>query len=290
MSHCTRLLWLFLMRLLTRVPAICIGVTLVVCLAPGFYSDERALDVRISADTAQRIEQDSRDTGTPLGIAFRYLAGLSRGDFGQSRTFARPVSELLVERAKVTLPSAAAALSLGWAAALLPALWVIAFRAGAVQAAAMSAASVVICVPTVLAGFLTAVWQVPVEAALTAIVFARAYTYSQKILLHAAGEPHVTLARATGSRLHRILFVHVFRNAVPQLLSVMANSVVLVLGAAVPVEVVRDVPGIGQLAWKATMGRDLPVLLAVTLVVSVCSIAAATVSDVSSSGLREVPA
>jgi peptide/nickel transport system permease protein len=214
-----------------------------------------------------------------LGTAWTYLSTLARGDFGRSRMYGRPVSELLSERALVTLRSAATALALGWAAAMVAAVWVVAFRSGAVQGVAMTAAALVICVPTVLAGFLTAVWQVPVETALTAIVFARAYTYSQRILLRIASEPHVLLARATGSRLHRIVLLQVLRNALPQLLAVAANSVVLVLGASVPIEVVRDIPGLGQLAWKATMARDLPVLLAVTLVVSVCSVAAAAVSD-----------
>ena len=37
-----------------------------------------------------------------------------------------------------------------------------------------------------------------------------------------------------------------------------------------PVEVIFGVPGIGQLAWNAAMERDLPVLLAVTLLMSLC--------------------
>ncbi len=42
--------------------------------------------------------------------------------------------------------------------------------------------------------------------------------------------------------------------------------------------------------FQATMARDLPVLLAVTLVISVCAIAAAAVSDASSLDRRGAPA
>jgi peptide/nickel transport system permease protein len=45
-------------------------------------------------------------------------------------------------------------------------------------------------------------------------------------------------------------------------------SLVTALSALVPVEVLFDVPGLGQLAWNAAMNRDLPVLLAVTLLMA----------------------
>jgi ABC-type dipeptide/oligopeptide/nickel transport system permease component len=37
----------------------------------------------------------------------------------------------------------------------------------------------------------------------------------------------------------------------------------------VPVEVIFSTPGIGQLAWNAAMNRDLPVLLAVTVMMAI---------------------
>ena len=47
-------------------------------------------------------------------------------------------------------------------------------------------------------------------------------------------------------------------------------SAVVALSALVPVEVVFDVPGLGQLAWSAAMNRDLPVLVAMTALMAVC--------------------
>ena len=47
-------------------------------------------------------------------------------------------------------------------------------------------------------------------------------------------------------------------------------SLVLALSALVPVEVVFDVPGLGQLAWSAATNRDLPVLVAVTALLAGC--------------------
>jgi ABC-type dipeptide/oligopeptide/nickel transport system permease component len=46
----------------------------------------------------------------------------------------------------------------------------------------------------------------------------------------------------------------------------------------VPVEVIFDVPGVGQLAWSAAMNRDLPVLLAVTLMMATAVACAGLIS------------
>jgi len=45
------------------------------------------------------------------------------------------------------------------------------------------------------------------------------------------------------------------------------------------VEVLCDLPGIGQLAWKAATARDLPLLVAITFVVIVMTQVCNTVSD-----------
>ena len=46
----------------------------------------------------------------------------------------------------------------------------------------------------------------------------------------------------------------------------------IAFGALIPVEVVCDIPGIGQLAWKAAQARDLPVLVTLTLLVTAITI------------------
>jgi peptide/nickel transport system permease protein len=48
-------------------------------------------------------------------------------------------------------------------------------------------------------------------------------------------------------------------------------SVSMAFGAAVAVEVVCDLPGIGQLAWKAALARDLPLLVTLTMLVTLAT-------------------
>jgi peptide/nickel transport system permease protein len=66
----------------------------------------------------------------------------------------------------------------------------------------------------------------------------------------------------------------------PQLLALAAASVSLAIGAAIPIEAICDVPGLGKLAWNAAMARDLPLLVNLTMIVAVATTAATAVSEI----------
>jgi len=77
----------------------------------------------------------------------------------------------------------------------------------------------------------------------------------------------------------RILWAHVFTPAAPQLAALAGISVSLAFGASIPIEVVSDTPGIGQLAWRAALDRDLPLLVTITLLVALMTVAVNSVAD-----------
>jgi len=83
-----------------------------------------------------------------------------------------------------------------------------------------------------------------------------------------------------------ILFRHVVPVAAPQLGALAAISVSMALGAAIPLEVLCDQPGVGQLAWKAAMGRDLPLLVGLTMAMALVVMSVNAVADVVNIGLR----
>jgi len=74
--------------------------------------------------------------------------------------------------------------------------------------------------------------------------------------------------------LFALLRAHILPNAVPQLCALATLSIVTALGALIPIEVIFTVPGVGQLAWMAVMNRDLPVLIAVSMIMAVVVAAA----------------
>jgi len=57
-------------------------------------------------------------------------------------------------------------------------------------------------------------------------------------------------------------------------------TVSLALGATIPVESLCGLPGIGQLAWQAALSRDLPLLVNLTILVTVVTLFANSAADV----------
>jgi peptide/nickel transport system permease protein len=75
------------------------------------------------------------------------------------------------------------------------------------------------------------------------------------------------------------LFWHLIPSVTPQILALAGVSVSMAFGASIPVEVICDTPGVGQLVWQAALGRDLPLLINLTLLISSITLSANFVSD-----------
>jgi peptide/nickel transport system permease protein len=101
------------------------------------------------------------------------------------------------------------------------------------------------------------------------LLAARDFKFLQRILRRGWLEPHILHARAQGIAPARLLMAHILPAIVPHICALIGLSIVTALSALVPVEVIFDIPGLGQLAWNAALNRDLPVLVAVTLIMAV---------------------
>jgi peptide/nickel transport system permease protein len=266
-----------ILRLATRIPVLALVVVAIVFTAPGFNSDERNLDMRLSAQTLRQLDAERPASAWEAGQ--KWVADCLRGDLGTSRIFNKPVSELMAERIPVTARASLYGLFFGWAAAVFAAAMHALFRMRLAESAFTLADGIILCIPAAVMGFLAILCRMPVESAIALIVFARAHTWITTIHKEAVAQPWIVSACAYGISRPRILLRYILPQIGPQIAAVMAASVTLAIGISVPVEVICDTPGVGQLAWRATLGRDLPVLLAVTICMGTCSIAAACISD-----------
>ena len=84
----------------------------------------------------------------------------------------------------------------------------------------------------------------------------------------------------------RILFWHVIPSVAPALLAVAGVSVSMAVGAAIPVEALCGLAGVGQLAWQAALARDLPLLVNITILVTLVTLLANSGADVIGHMLR----
>jgi len=255
-----------------------LGATLV-RVAPGFGVDEAELDSRLSGPSIQALRQ-AQPAGQNLAAFYvQYLTRLLRGDLGTSRSLERPVVELLKERTPETAKSVALGLSLGWILGLSLATAVVVSRSWSLDLFASLLGGILLCLPAAVLALLFLLARMPGRLVLALIVFPNIFRYSRSLLVRSASLPHVLTARAKGLGAFRVLLWHILKPAAPQLLALAGVSVSMAFTAAIPVEALCDLPGLGQLAWKAALSRDLSLLVTLTMIVAVVTLVANSLSD-----------
>ena len=255
-----------------------LGATLV-RFAPGFGIDEEELDSRLSAQSIQAL-RETRAQDTDIFVFYsHYLSRLLRGDLGISRTLQRPVRQLVAERLPETLKSVAAGMALGWTAGFLLAVAVVMSRAWYLDLLGSLLVGVLLCLPAAVLALLFVLAQAPARLLLGLIIFPKVFRYSRNLLGRSSVLPHVLTARAKGLGNMRVLVWHILPTAAPQLLALLGVTVSFAFTAAIPMEALCDMPGIGQLAWKAALGRDVALLVNLTMIVTLVTLMANSASE-----------
>jgi peptide/nickel transport system permease protein len=181
-------------------------------------------------------------------------------------------------------------LLLSWAAAMAFALSAAWLRVAAYDAFTTVLSGTFLCIPAAVLALLSVLWNVPGALAIGLIVFPRVYRYARNLLAKTYSLPHIIMARAKGLSELRILFWHVVPIVAPQLLALAGVSVSIAIGAAIPVEALCGLAGVGQLAWQAALARDLPLLVNITVLVTLVTLLANSGADVIGHMLRGQPA
>jgi len=253
-------------------------------VAPGFASDDQELNSGLSAQSIQAIRQAHlADTNIPLFYA-QYLAALVKGDLGTSRSLNQPVKDLLRERLPVTLFNLAFALAVGWLLGLALAVAAQTLRWPVLNFLANGLSGTFISTPAAALALLFLLLRLPPALAAALLVFPKIYRYTQNLLEQSSEMPHVLTARAKGAGPVRVLAWHIAPIALPQLIALIGVSISIGIGVLLPIEVVSDVAGIGQLAWQAAQSRDLPLLINLTMIVTFVTVCATLISDAAQRG------
>src|SRR5579864_8222841 len=262
-----------------------LGATLV-RLGPGFGVDEREFDSRLNAQSLQAIRAErAADNNIALFYA-RYLSGLIHGDLGFSRSLNRPVLELLRERLPLTLGSLAYGVLGGMSIGLILALASVWWHAQGSDLLPAVLSGLSLALPAALIALLFLWMGAGGRWAIALVVFPHVYRYAKNLLVATYQAPHVLAAQAQGLSGGRVLFAHVITPALPQLAALAGISVSLAFGASIPIEVICDAPGVGQLAWKAALDRDLPLLVNITVLVTLMTLVVNACADLALSRWR----
>ena len=136
------------------------------------------------------------------------------------------------------------------------------------------------------AAWSNAVWHLIMPVIAVAILpFALTFRITRASMIEAVNEEYVTAARAAGIPEHRVLFRLALKNASIPTLTVIGLIFAYSITGAFLVEIIFSWPGIGKYMADAILRGDFPVVLAVTLIVTVIYITANLVVDLAQAGL-----
>jgi peptide/nickel transport system permease protein len=117
-----------------------------------------------------------------------------------------------------------------------------------------------------------------VLAATAAAVYARLLRGS---LLEVLGEDYIRTARAKGLSERRVVLRHGVRSAITPIVTVLGLDIGTLLGGALLIEVVFDIPGVGRLNYDAITHGDFPIVQGTVLLAALFIVVANLLVDIS---------
>jgi len=286
-----------LRRLLAVIPVMLVVATVafvLIHLAPGDPASVIAGPYATQEDIARLHHQLGLDQPLPLQLV-KWYGRLLAGDLGDSIFLRRPVIEAIAERLEPTL------LLTGWATLIAVLLGVPAgvlsarYHNSALDQSFMALALVGLSVPSFLLGLLMilvfGVWlgwlpvagYVPLESglwpnlrsllmpavSLGLVQSALIARITRSSMLDVLREQYILASRSKGLGERAVVYKHALKNAIIPTLTVIGITLAILIGGAVVIETVFNIPGLGRLIISAVLRRDYPVIQGVVLLIAV---------------------
>jgi peptide/nickel transport system permease protein len=259
---------------------------------PALLADPRLTPAELEA-IERRLGLDQ-----PLPVQYgRWLSAAARGDLGESFLYQAPNAATILARVPNTALLAGTALLLSVLVAVPLGVVCAARPGGALDRTVGGLAFVAMAVPTfwlaigAIFVFAVALQVLPAGGAATiggesgivdrarhlvlpalvlaAVTTAELLRYMRSSARTAFDQPFVRVARAKGVTGAALRWRHVLRAALIPVVTALGIQLPRLLGGAAITETVFAWPGMGRLGVQAALGRDYPLVMAITLVVSV---------------------
>ena len=112
------------------------------------------------------------------------------------------------------------------------------------------------------------------------VLYALWSRYMRSSVMDNLVQDYVRTARAKGASERRVLWVHVFRNSLVAIVTLLGLSLPTLVAGAIFIEVVFNYPGMGLAFYNAALQNDYQVLLGFTLIATLATILGNLLADV----------
>ena len=124
-------------------------------------------------------------------------------------------------------------------------------------------------------------WHLVLPVAATAFGGLAALSrYSRSSMIQVMGENFVLTARAKGLTERRVILVHVLRNALLPIVTIMGLTLPALISGSFIFETIFAWPGMGRLGYEAIMNYDYPVVMGVGVIASFLTLVGLFLSDI----------
>lgn len=286
-----------LRRALAIIPVMLVVATVsfvLIRLAPGDPASVLAGPDATTEDLVQLRTALGLDQPLPVQL-MKWYARLAQGDLGQSIFLRRPVVQAVVERLEptllLTLWGTVLSILIGVPAGIVSAR----YHNTAVDQSFMALALLGLSIPNFLLGLVMilvfGVWlgwlpvsgYVPLDegvwrnlrsllmpaVSLGLVQSALVARITRSSMLDVLREQYILSGRAKGLSERAVVYKHALKNAIIPTLTVIGITVALLIGGAVVIETVFNIPGVGRLIISAVLRRDYPVVQGVVLLIAV---------------------
>ncbi|NER34374.1 MAG: ABC transporter permease [Oscillatoria sp. SIO1A7] len=268
----------------------------IIQLAPGDYLDKLEQNPQISQETLDAFRLRFGLDRHPIEQYGLWLWQIvSKGNFGESFAYQRPVADLLWERIPNTLLLSISSLTVVWAIAIPLGIigavnqnrWfdrVLRILSYAGQGFPSLIAALLLLffaqntVPLFPVGNMTSIyhddlspigkiidigWHMILPTlALSVTSFAGLQRLTRGQLLDVMRQDYIQTARAKGLPENRVIYVHALRNAVNPLITILGFEFASLLSGAFIAENIFNWPGLGKLILQAVQDQDLYLVMA----------------------------
>lgn len=282
------------------------GIVVVWLVSVLIFSATRASGdptIMMAAPGASEEELDfiRKRYGLDKPLPVQYVVFLSRalkGDFGKSLFYGVSASEVILDRLGATVALVGAAMAISLAIGVSGGLLAVTSSKKWVRSAVKGFSILGLSMPNFWIGLLALlVFSVYLEILPTSgsgsirhlimPAFSLGWYFSagflritHSSLLEVMNQEYIKLARMKGLPENVVIGKHALKNALIPVVTLAGMNVVVMIGAAVPIETVFAWPGLGYLLYESAMNRDFNTVQGIVLLISVIMVSINLLVDI----------